>query len=118
MRHVDGVDGVSFAVWAPNARSVSVVGDFNGWDGRVHQMRSLGGSGIWEVFVPGVEEGARYKLEVRGADGTTRLKADPLAFAAEEPPKTASVVFRSRHRWQRRGHGSSAGPRRIRGRGR
>ena len=100
VRHVEGVDGVSFAVWAPNARSVSVVGDFNGWDGRVHQMRSLGGSGIWEVFVPAVEEGARYKLEVRGADGTTRLKADPLAFAAEDPPKTASVVFRSRHRWQ------------------
>jgi 1,4-alpha-glucan branching enzyme len=97
---VDDGDGVSFAVWAPNARSVSVVGDFNDWDGRVHPLRSLGSSGIWEIFLPGVEEGARYKFEVRGADGVTRLKADPVAFAAEEPPKTASVVFRSRYRWR------------------
>jgi 1,4-alpha-glucan branching enzyme len=97
---VDGIEGVSFAVWAPNARSVSVVGDFNGWDGRVHQLRALGSSGIWELFVPGAGEGAHYKLDVVGADGTTRLKADPLAFAAEEPPKTASVVFRSRYAWR------------------
>jgi 1,4-alpha-glucan branching enzyme len=62
---VDDVDGVSFAVWAPNARSVSVVGDFNEWDGRAHALRSLGSSGIWEIFLPGVEEGARYKFEVR-----------------------------------------------------
>jgi 1,4-alpha-glucan branching enzyme len=96
---VDGVDGVAFAVWAPNARSVSVVGDFNGWDGRVHPLRSLGSSGIWELFVPGAEPGARYKLEVRYADGSTHLKADPLAFASELPPKTASVVTRSAHVW-------------------
>jgi 1,4-alpha-glucan branching enzyme len=98
-RRVDGVDGVSFAVWAPNARSVSVVGDFNGWDGRLHPMRSLGGSGIWELFLPGVEPGVRYKLEIRAPSGATLLKADPFAFAAELPPKTASVVHRSRHDW-------------------
>ena len=95
----DGSDGVAFAVWAPNARSVSVVGDFNDWDGRLHAMRSLGGSGIWEIFLPGVEPGARYKYEIRAANGSILLKADPYAFAAEEPPKTASVVFRSKHVW-------------------
>ena len=71
---------------------MSVVGDFNSWDGRLHPMRSLGSSGIWELFVPGVGEGARYKFEIRGADGELRLKADPFAFAAEVPPQTASVV--------------------------
>ena len=96
-RDVDGVAGVGFAVWAPSARSVSVVGDFNGWDGRVHQMRSLGGSGVWELFVPGTPEGARYKFEVRWQDGSFHLKADPYAFRAEEPPSTASIVFRSSH---------------------
>jgi len=96
----DGSDGVAFAVWAPNARSVSVVGDFNDWDGRLHAMRSLGGSGIWEIFVPGAELGARYKFEIRAADGSTLLKADPYAFAAESPPKTASVVSRSKHVWR------------------
>jgi 1,4-alpha-glucan branching enzyme len=97
---VDGSDGVSFAVWAPNARSVSVAGDFNGWDGRVHPMRSLRGSGIWELFVPGVESGARYKFEIRSASGSILLKADPFAFAAEAPPRNASVVSRSRHVWR------------------
>jgi len=100
MCRLDGVEGVSFAVWAPNARSVSVAGDFNGWDGRVHQMRSLGGSGVWELFVPGAGERAHYKFEIRGQDGSLRLKVDPLAFAAEVPPKTASVVFRSHHEWR------------------
>jgi len=98
-RRIDGVDGVAFAVWAPNARTVSVAGDFNGWDARIHPLRSLGASGIWELFVPGVELGAHYKLEVRGADGRTSLRADPLAFAAERPPGTASIVFRSEHTW-------------------
>jgi 1,4-alpha-glucan branching enzyme len=102
VREVDGVEGVAFAVWAPNARSVSVVGDFNGWDGRLHQMRSLGGSGVWELFVPGAADGAHYKFEIRFRDGSFHLKVDPLAFAAEVPPKTASVVFRSRHAWQDR----------------
>src|SRR6185437_9499054 len=99
LREVDGVVGTAFAVWAPSARSVSIVGDFNDWDGRIHPMRSLGGSGIWELFVPGVEEGACYKFELRGADGGINLHADPLAQATEQPPKTASVVFDSRYEW-------------------
>ena len=99
-REMGGVAGVSFAVWAPAARSVSVVGDFNLWDGRLHPMRSLGSSGIWELFVPDVAPGAHYKYEIRGQDGELRLKADPLAQAAEEPPKTASVVFRPEHEWR------------------
>src|SRR5262249_50475286 len=96
---VDAVTGTAFAVWAPGATSVSLVGDFNGWDGRVHPMRSLGASGIWELFVPGVAPGARYKYEVRGRDGSLRLKADPVAGETEVPPQTASVVPRSTHRW-------------------
>src|SRR5919197_1010147 len=74
---VDGVTGTAFAVWAPNARAISVVGDFNSWDGRLHPMRSLGVSGIWELFVPDLELGARYKFELRTRDGQLRLKADP-----------------------------------------
>jgi 1,4-alpha-glucan branching enzyme len=93
------VEGVSFAVWAPTARGVRVIGDFNGWDGRAHMMRSLGSSGVWEVFIPGVEAGACYKFRILGADGTWRQKADPLAFATEKPPKTASVVTESDHEW-------------------
>jgi len=96
---LDGVGGAAFAVWAPSARSVSVVGDFNHWDGRRHAMQSRGGSGIWELFLPGVEPGARYKYEVRARDGSLHLKADPVAFAAERPPATASVVFRPEHEW-------------------
>ena len=99
VREHQGVHGVSFAVWAPNARAVRVVGDFNGWDGRVHPMRSLGSSGVWELFVPGVEPGARYKYELETANGHLTLKADPVAFAAEEPPGTASVVCQSSYRW-------------------
>jgi len=99
-RAMGDVAGVSFTVWAPSARSVSVVGDFNYWDGRLHPMRSLGSSGIWELFVPDVVPGAHYKYEIRGQDGELRLKADPLALAAEEPPKTASVVFRTEHEWR------------------
>ncbi|MBI3991853.1 MAG: 1,4-alpha-glucan branching protein GlgB, partial [Candidatus Lambdaproteobacteria bacterium] len=92
---LDGVAGVSFAVWAPNARGVSVVGDFNGWDGRLHPMRVLGHSGIWELFLPDVQEGAHYKFEIRGADGRLVLKADPYANRSELPPRTASLVTRS-----------------------
>ena len=77
VREIDGVVGTAFAVWAPNARSVAVVGDFNSWDGRLHPMRSLGSSGIWELFVPGVEEGAKYKFELRTQDGRLRLKSRP-----------------------------------------
>src|SRR5678809_1276453 len=69
LRTVDGLAGASFAVWAPNAQRISVVGDFNQWDGRVHQMRSLGPSGVWEIFIPGVAEGAHYKFEVRNRLG-------------------------------------------------
>jgi 1,4-alpha-glucan branching enzyme len=100
VRTVDGAQGTAFAVWAPSARSVSVVGDWNAWDGRVHPMRSLGASGIWELFVPGVAPGAHYKYEIRGADGGLRLKADPMATAAEMPPRTASTVFASEHQWR------------------
>lgn len=95
-----GLSGVSFAVWAPNARAVRVVGDWNLWDGRVHQMRSLGSSGVWELFIPGVRPGAHYKYELVGADGRLYLKADPMAFATQAPPETASVVAGpSEHRW-------------------
>jgi 1,4-alpha-glucan branching enzyme len=98
MEH-QGVTGTAFAVWAPSARAVSVVGDFNSWDGRLHAMRTLGSSGVWELFLPDVEPGARYKYEILGADGELLLKADPYAQETEVPPKTASVVFRSRHQW-------------------
>ncbi len=98
-RTLDGVAGTSFAVWAPNARSVRVVGDFNGWDGRLHPMRSLGPAGVWELFMPGARAGARYKYELITAGGDLVLKADPLAFATEKPPATASVVFTSGHEW-------------------
>ena len=99
VREIDGVVGTAFAVWAPNARAVSVVGDFNSWDGRLHRMRSLGSSGIWELFVPGVEQGTKYKFEIRTQDGRLRIKADPLAFAAERPPNNASIVWQSKHEW-------------------
>lgn len=87
-----GVKGVAFTLWAPSAKRVSVVGDFNHWDGRVNPMRSLGASGIYEIFVPGLEVGAAYKFEVIGADNQLRIKADPFAHAFEVRPKTASIV--------------------------
>ena len=96
-----GVLGTAFAVWAPAARAISVVGDFNSWDGRLHAMRSLGASGVWELFLPGVEVGQRYKYEILGADDELVLKADPYAQEAEQPPQTASIVFRSQHQWSR-----------------
>ena len=82
-----GTHGVSFAVWAPNARGVSVIGDFNGWDGRLHMMRTLGSSGVWEIFVPEVRRGhASYKFEIRTRDGDLLLKTDPFATSMEVPP--------------------------------
>jgi 1,4-alpha-glucan branching enzyme len=99
VRTLEGVEGTAFAVWAPAARSVSVVGDFNSWDGRLHPMRSLGSSGVWELFVPDVTQGQRYKYEIRTQAGALTLKADPLAFETEMPPLTASVVHRPRHAW-------------------
>ncbi len=94
-----GAHGTAFAVWAPSAHAVSVVGDFNFWDGRVHPMRTLGSTGVWELFLPGVAAGSRYKYEVHGADDRLVLKADPYAQEAELPPDTASVVFERRHQW-------------------
>src|SRR6476646_572313 len=80
LRKIGGVDGVYFAVWAPNAQRVSVVGDFNGWDGRTNPMRQLVGSGVWELFLPGVTEGAHYKFQIRTPEGALLLKSDPFAF--------------------------------------
>ncbi|PSK97472.1 1,4-alpha-glucan branching enzyme [Murinocardiopsis flavida] len=93
------VTGTSFAVWAPNAQGVRVVGDFNHWDGTAHPMRSLGSSGVWELFVPGIGDGTLYKYQILGADGAWRDKADPLASATQVPPDTASVVFTSGYQW-------------------
>lgn len=92
-----GVDGFSFAVWAPGAKSVSVVGDFNGWDGRLHTMRCMGSSGIWELFIPDLKPDSNYKFEIRTPNGHRLLKADPYAFATEKPPLTASVIHHSRY---------------------
>src|SRR5690349_1147574 len=98
---MDGIQGVSFAVWAPNARRVSVVGDFNEWDGRCHPMRKRIESGVWELFVPGLKGGVLYKFEIKSADGKLLpLKADPLSFQSERPPHTASIVHGARkHEW-------------------
>ncbi len=93
------VRGTSFAVWAPNARAVRVVGDFNGWSGAGHAMRSLGVSGVWELFVPGALPGQRYKFEILGKDGHWRLKADPMARRTECPPDTASIIDESAYEW-------------------
>ena len=99
LRTVDGVAGVNFAVWAPNASGVSVIGDFNGWDGRRHPMRKHIPSGFWELFVPELEEGATYKYQINH-HGHIEQKADPYGFAAELPPRTGSVVTDlSRHQW-------------------
>jgi 1,4-alpha-glucan branching enzyme len=95
----EGVTGTAFAVWAPNARGVRLVGDFNFWDGRAYPMRSLGGAGVWELFVPGVVPGSRYKFSICGPDGAWRDKADPMAAYAETPPATGSVVYRSDYAW-------------------
>lgn len=88
----EGVDGVAFAVWAPTARRVSVVGDFNNWDGRVNQMRSLASSGVWEIFMPGLQPGALYKYEILTQEGQLRVKTDPFAFKLQQHPGTASIV--------------------------
>jgi 1,4-alpha-glucan branching enzyme len=93
LRVIDGTRGTAFAVWAPNARRVSVVGDFNNWDGRSHSMRSLGASGVWEIFLPEVGEGAHYKFELENIHGHIVLKTDPFGFFFEVPPKNASIVW-------------------------
>lgn len=91
--------GVSFAVWAPQAERISVVGDFNGWNGSAHQMRTLGNSGVWELFVPKVTPGSLYKFEIH-ADGYTFLKADPYAQYTEIPPNTSSIVYESKYKFR------------------
>ncbi|MCE9544447.1 MAG: 1,4-alpha-glucan branching protein GlgB [Planctomycetia bacterium] len=91
LRTVDGVEGVNFAVWAPNARAISVIGDFNKWDGRCHPMRKLVPSGVWELFIPELRAGAQYKFQVKTHEGVIE-KSDPYGFAAELPPRTASIV--------------------------
>ena len=89
---LDGLSGTRFAVWAPNAARVSVVGPFNLWDGRKHALQTRGSSGIWELFVPDVGPGTLYKYEIRTQAGTTVLKSDPYGFAMELRPGTASIV--------------------------
>jgi len=92
--------GVAFAVWAPHASGVSVVGDFNAWDGRDHHMRSLGNSGVWELFIPALGPGTHYKYCVRSRTGEVQEKADPYAFFSEAPPRTASIVWElTNHTW-------------------
>ncbi|MGY1775673.1 1,4-alpha-glucan branching protein GlgB [Geodermatophilus sp. SYSU D00804] len=93
------VEGVSFAVWAPNAQGVKVTGDFDYWEARAYPMRQLGGIGVWEIYIPGVQAGTRYRFHVLGADGVWREKSDPMAFATEVPPANASVVVESSHEW-------------------
>ncbi len=113
----EGAKGVHFALWAPNARRVSVVGDFNDWDGRRHAMRRRGGVGVWEIFIPDLAEYRSYKFEIVGADGKIQpLKADPFAFAAELRPANASITRDMVHEWgdaDHRAHWAGVDPRRV-----
>ena len=93
LREIGGERGVYFAVWAPNAHRVSIVGDFNNWDGRVNPMRKLLGSGVWELFLPGLKAGAHYKFEIRTHSGALLLKSDPFAFFNQHGKATASLVY-------------------------
>lgn len=103
LRTVGGVPGVYFALWAPNAHRVSVVGDFNGWDGRVHPLRRLLGSGVWEIFIPEIGEGVHYKFEIRTPGGALLLKSDPFAFFNQWGKETSSLVFNlDRYQWSDR----------------
>ncbi|MFD7202629.1 1,4-alpha-glucan branching enzyme [Streptomyces sp. NPDC059893] len=95
----EGVAGTRFTVWAPNARGVRVCGDFCAWDGTAFPMRSLGSSGVWELFLPGIGEGTLYKFDITRPDGSHTVRADPLARRTEVPPATASVVTESSHTW-------------------
>lgn len=99
-REIEGVKGISFAVWAPNAKRVSVIGNFNRWDGRLYPMRSMGGSGVWELFVPGIGPGEFYKYEIKIQSNELRIKTDPYAFAMELRPGTASIAWDiNQHTW-------------------
>lgn len=98
---IDGIQGVAFAVWAPNAKRVSVIGDFNRWDGRLFPMRSMGNSGIWELFIPGIGQGELYKYEIKTNSGDLRMKTDPYAFSMELRPGTAARVWDlDRYQWE------------------
>ncbi len=92
LMEVEGIRGTRFTVWAPNAKRVSVVGEFNHWNGLQHPMQAIGSSGIWELFLPGIGEGMLYKFEIKGQNGEVFLKSDPFAFASEIRPSTASRV--------------------------
>src|SRR5439155_6821480 len=93
--------GIHFAVWAPNADRVSVIGDFNAWDGRVHAMRLLAPNGIWEIFIPDLQDGEKYKFEIRTQTGALLGKTDPFGFAFEVPPHSAAIVRDiSRYQWR------------------
>ena len=101
LRTVEGDEGTSFVLWAPNAERVSVVGNWCNWDGRQFPMRRLGDSGLWELFIPGVSANALYKYEIRTRDGALRLKTDPVAFKMEQAPETSSIVVaEGRYRWR------------------
>ena len=98
---LQGVKGTFFAIWAPNASRISVVGEFNDWDGRCHVMRLHPGNGLWEIFIPGVGQGAQYKFELLDKQGELLpFKSDPMGQYHEAPPGNASVVFKSKHRWR------------------
>ena len=98
---IDGIEGVHFAVWAPNATRVSVIGWFNRWDGRHNPMQHRGGSGLWEIFLPALQPGDLYKFEVKGHHGFLAQKSDPYAFFSELRPRSASVVWNiHRHEWK------------------
>jgi len=100
IRTIDGVTGVSFAVWAPSATRISVIGSFNDWDGRYHSLRRLGGSGVWEIFVPGLDQGIHYKFEIRTDSGDVVVKTDPYGTFFEAAPKSAAIVWdSSRFEW-------------------
>ena len=100
-RRIDGVSGVNFAVWAPNCYRVALIGDFNRWDARIHALENRNESGIWEIFVPGLEAGARYKFDVRSHNrGYSAAKSDPYGFFHELRPHTASIVYNlDRYQW-------------------
>ncbi|MBI5418048.1 1,4-alpha-glucan branching protein GlgB [Candidatus Poribacteria bacterium] len=101
IKSIDFLTGIRFAIWSPNARQVSVIGDFNKWDRRIHQMRSLGNSGVWEIFIPGLCAGSLYKFEILAKSGNLLIKSDPYAFASEVRPKTASCIYDpSKYKWQ------------------
>ena len=99
VRQLGTVHGVSFTVWAPNAQGVRIAGDFNSWESLAHPMRSMGNSGVWELFIPFVTSGAYYRFEILGRDGNWNTKADPMAFATDVPPANASRVFESQYAW-------------------